>query len=309
MSRELKNEFAWSKTRDEVFRECLRKYWFQYYGFWGGWFENASKRAREIYILKQLQTRQMWAGDHVHRRIKHTLSDVRRGFEPKAVEKAVEATLEDMREDFKASRAGLYRQEPKRKCGLFEHEYKQDVPNEKWKENADHVALCVRNFYASEIFQRIRALPRESWLELEERSSFDLDGLKVYVQLDFAFREDSRIVIYDWKTGRADSGRNDLQLACYVLYAAQKWQVAPAQVTAVEFNLPSNQERRHEVDEGKLQSVKEHIRESAEEMLFPLTDPEHNKAEDEDAFEFTEDERACTRCNFVKVCPKFHQDG
>ena len=82
VGKELKNEFSWSKTRDEVFRECLRKYWFQYYGFWGGWYENAKPRVRQIYVLKQLQTRQMWAGDHVHRRIKHTLSDVRRGFEP-----------------------------------------------------------------------------------------------------------------------------------------------------------------------------------------------------------------------------------
>ena len=32
-----KNEFSWSKTRDETFKSCPRQYWFAYYGFWNGW--------------------------------------------------------------------------------------------------------------------------------------------------------------------------------------------------------------------------------------------------------------------------------
>lgn len=304
MGRELKNEFSWSKSRDETFRECLRKYYFQYYGFWGGWYENAKPRVRHIYILKQLQTRQMWGGDHVHRRIERILSDVRRGFELPAVEKSIEVTLQAMREDFKASRAKQYLKNPKKSCGLFEHEYAQQVPDEEWKKNADNVALCLRNFYASDVLKTIRGLPAAQWLELEERSSFALDGLKIFVQLDFAFRNENRIVIYDWKTGR-EPGHNEIQLACYVLYAVQKWKVTPSQVTAVEFHLPTATETRHEVDQEKLETIRTHIRDSAEEMLVPLTDPENNVAGDEDAFDFTEDDRACRRCNFLKVCPKW----
>ena len=52
MMTELKNEFSWSKTRDEIFRTCPRQYWFAYYGYWNGWHENASERTRKIYILK-----------------------------------------------------------------------------------------------------------------------------------------------------------------------------------------------------------------------------------------------------------------
>lgn len=305
MSRELKNEFSWSKSRDETFRECLRRYYFQYYGFWGGWFDNAKPRARQIYVLKQLQTRQMWAGDHVHRCIEKTLSAVRRGSEPPSADAAVERTLGEMREDFKQSRAGLYRQNPKKACGLFEHEYAQDVPNEEWKRNADHVANCIRTFYASDVFAEIRALPRENWLELEDRQTFLLDGLKVYVQLDFACRREGNIVIYDWKTGRADPGRNDVQLACYVLYAVDKWKVAPSNVSAVEFNLRENAQARHQLTDQQLAETRAHIHDSADEMLFPLTDPENNVAGDEDAFEFTENEAACRRCNFLKVCPRW----
>ena len=34
----LKNEFSWSKTWDEIFKIYPRQYWFGYYGFSsGGW--------------------------------------------------------------------------------------------------------------------------------------------------------------------------------------------------------------------------------------------------------------------------------
>ncbi len=52
---EIKNEFSWSKSRDEVFRTCPRQYWFAYYGYWNGWLENALERTRQIYILKNLK--------------------------------------------------------------------------------------------------------------------------------------------------------------------------------------------------------------------------------------------------------------
>jgi hypothetical protein len=51
MMTELKNEFSWSKTRDEVFKNCPRQYWFAYYGYWNGWLENAPERTRQIHIL------------------------------------------------------------------------------------------------------------------------------------------------------------------------------------------------------------------------------------------------------------------
>ncbi len=304
MSRELKNEFSWSKSRDGTFRECLRKYYFQYYGGWGGWLENADPRVRRIYVLKKLQTRQMWAGDHVHRRIQAVLNHFRQSLTPPTAEQAAEATLNEMRDDFKNSRSGLYRENPNKACGLFEHEYKVSLPDSAWKEVADHAALCIRNFYASEVFTKIKSLPPVDWLEIEELSSFVLDGLKVFVQLDFAFRDGNQVMIYDWKTGHSDSSQNDLQLACYILYAVDRWKVPPAQVSAVEFNLSSGKANARSLDEARIGEIKEYIRDSADEMLFPLSDPDTNTAQEE-SFDFTDDERVCRYCNFVKVCPKW----
>ena len=68
---EIRNEFFWSKSRDEVFQTCPRQYFFNYYGYWGGWEKIAPERTRQIYILKKLKNRQMWLGEKVHDCIKH----------------------------------------------------------------------------------------------------------------------------------------------------------------------------------------------------------------------------------------------
>jgi hypothetical protein len=56
-----KNEFSWSKTRDETFTPCPRQYWFAYYGFWNGWLKDPPERTRQIYVLKNYKDRQTWA--------------------------------------------------------------------------------------------------------------------------------------------------------------------------------------------------------------------------------------------------------
>src|SRR4026209_3054187 len=63
---DLANEFSWSRTRDNAFQECRRRYYYQYYGAWGGWDADSDPLVRRLYVLKQLATRQMWAGRPVH---------------------------------------------------------------------------------------------------------------------------------------------------------------------------------------------------------------------------------------------------
>ena len=47
--RPLENEFSWSISRARTFKDCPRKYWFHYYGSWGGWEPDADPEARELY--------------------------------------------------------------------------------------------------------------------------------------------------------------------------------------------------------------------------------------------------------------------
>ena len=214
-----KNEFSWSISRDRVFQICPRQYYFNYYGYWGGWEINAPQRVKQIYILKQLKNRFMWTGEKVHDCIKHSLTNLRRGISVLDVDQIIDITLNQMREEFRSSREKRYHIKPKT-CALFEHEYELTISDDDWKKTADNMEQCLRNFYASETFDMLKELPRKMWLEVEDFSSFNLDNTKIWAVLDCSFRtEDGGITIIDWKTGRSMSEDISMQLSCYAMYA------------------------------------------------------------------------------------------
>jgi len=144
--KEFKNEFSWSVSRDDTFRKCQRMYYYQYYGFWGGWDFAADKRTRTIYILKQLQNRQMWAGSKVHECIENTLNEIKAGIGKIDVEQKIETTLDLMRKEFLSSKNKKYLTNPKT-CALFEHEYGLEVSEEEWQSNADNVLNLESSFF------------------------------------------------------------------------------------------------------------------------------------------------------------------
>ena len=299
---ELTNEFSWSRSRDATFRECRRRYWFQYYGSWGGWAASADPQTREIYILKQLKSRQMWAGEVVHTCIQRSLTNLRAGIEPLPVETILSLALDQMRTEWKQSRERVYRARP-RTTGLFEHEYEVEVSDAEWRANAEHVASCLKTFYASDTYRFIRALPRERFLEIEDFSSFQLDGTRVHVKLDFACREGDRHHIFDWKTGRRDDEDNSIQLACYALYASERWGPAPDNVRTVEFNLARNALREYAVTSADIDRTRNYVRGSIRDMLALLRDPSGNDA-DRESCPLTTELWRCRTCSFKRLCDR-----
>lgn len=304
VSKELKNEFSWSKSRDETFFECARRYYYHYYGSWGGWERKAPPRTRRLYVLKQLKTRQMWAGGKVHDAIERLINETRDGLAVPTEDEVVQRAVQSMREEFKASRNRAYEQQPKRRTGLFEHAYNIDVPDHVWKQTADHVSACLGTFYGSDTFAAIRELPRADWLEVEELSSFPVGDIKVYVKLDFSCRQGDAVRILDWKTGRSDHADHTVQMACYALYAVNAWDVDPGRIEVVEFNLASNSLRPYKVTQEAIEETRDYIAASAGEMQIVLDDPDANTAT-EDNFALAEDEHTCRTCPFLEVCPKW----
>ena len=63
---DFRNEFSWSKSRDGLFRECPKKYYFHYYGSWGGWVASEDDKVKQIYYLKKLKSKELWLGSVVH---------------------------------------------------------------------------------------------------------------------------------------------------------------------------------------------------------------------------------------------------
>ena len=297
--RDLVNEFSWSRTRHGAFQECRRRYYYQYYGAWGGWDPAAAPATRALYVLKQLGTRQMWAGRLVHEAVERSLLALRMGH---ALSEAslVEDIVRQMREEWKGSRDAVYRESPKR-TGLFEHEYGVPVKDGEWQALRDHVVRCVRNFYRLPLFAEIKRTPTDRWILLEDIGSFPWEETRIVTAPDFGFwNTEDRLQLVDWKTGGNGDGAA-LQLGGYALYALEVLGVALPRVDLLEVNLREGRVSRHPWDEGSLDRVKDHIRLSVRSMKAYLKDAEKNVAEEDD-FEKAEDVRICRWCNFRGVC-------
>jgi hypothetical protein len=297
---DLVNEFSWSRSRDAAFQECRRKYYFHYYGAWGGWEAGADPITRRLYVLKQLATRQMWAGRAVHDAIEMALHVFREGRDV-PVEPFIADVIERMRGEWRSSRAGLYRDTPKT-LALFEHEYAVEIKREAWQALSRSVATCLRNFFRLELLARIRKTPPEHWSIEHWSKVFDFEGTAIWIAPDFGFwTDEGRLALVDWKTGASDPDATAFQLGCYAFYAHAVLGVEPARVDLYEANLRDPAVTPLRWDETRLEAIREQLRLSIRAMKAYLADAEANVAALDD-FERTEDLRICRWCNFRAVC-------
>jgi len=295
-----KNTFSWSVSRDAVFQECPRKYYFNYYGHWDGWQRDAAERTREIYVLKQLKNRAIWVGQIVHDCIARSLQNLSRGVPLLGIDEILSITINVMRRDFRDSKSGRYRENPKQYCGLFEHEYDVPVTDEQWKAAADDASMYLKTFYDSEHFAGLRETPPAAFLEVEKFSSIHLDAVKIRIKLDCATREGGDVVVWDWKTGKRewDPGLS-LQMGCYALYAREKYRTPLENVVTRRFDLYRGVVDEHRLTDRSLEEILAYIRGSIADMTA-LADTDNNTSEERFAKVARRD--VCRQCIFFKVC-------
>lgn len=284
-----------------MFQDCRRRYYYHYYGAWGGWEPSAPPEVRRLYVLKQLTGRQGWAGRLVHQAIEMALKALHAGQDiPEAW--LLDETVRRMREEWRFSKSGGYRERPKGDVALFEHEYGVEVTDQGWQVLREHVLRCLRNFYRLPLLREIRDTSPERWILIEDIRSFAFEGTPVWAAPDFAYWTTAdRLALVDWKTGSPDPDGTAVQLGGYALYARDILEVAPERVDLLEVNLREGAVSVHPWDEARLAEIRERLRLSIRSMKAWLRDPDGNVAALED-FERTEDLRLCRWCSFKAVC-------
>ena len=302
---DFKNNFSWSVSRDNLFRECKRKYYYNYYGSWGGWErDTADEVTRTLYVLKNLQNIHMWKGSTVHWEIERVLKELSTTGNLTEKEKSINRVSELMREAYRSSRDGAYwntKGSMKDVIALFEHEYKLDISNQRWRQNFDDTLMCIENFYNSEALKRIQKLPKESIISIESMTAAALSFTPetIFVKLDLAIETGDRIVIVDWKTGTGKS--DELQFKVYTLFANEEYDIPPDQITATEINLMENEIYNHNYSPRELLDAQNYIVKSIDGMKSMLADQDENIANMTD-FPRTDNQRICDSCNFKKIC-------
>ncbi len=300
---ELTNDFTWSKSRHEKFAECRRAYYYAYYGSWGGWGAPAGSEVRELYVLKQLSSRWQWAGSLVHDSLKQLLRRAQATGQFAPLEEVVARTRQRARAQWSASREKSYWRDRKPVGCLVEHEYGDPVTGEEWKRIFEEVvAGSLEGFYRSPAFARIRETPRTDWLTVDELDSFAFEGTKVWVAIDFAYRDrDGLVHVLDWKTGK-ERGVDQTQVGIYTIYAQGKWSLAPEQVVGGLVYLGAGgDEVAVRADPEALRGCEAKMRESIAGMKALLEDPAANRASLRQ-FPQLEDPASCRRCPFRRPC-------
>lgn len=299
---QLVNELVWSHSRARLFDDCLRAYWFCYYGSWGGWDAQAPPATRQTYVEKKLTRRPMWVGTVVHGIAEESLKRLING-RGWTVDEAVAAAGRRARGDIAGSESGSWLERPARRVGFAEHYYGEVVSPADWEASIAEIERQVRVLFGHRIFRRLHEVPGRI-LDVEELRRFRVGDADVYVALD-ALVDDSRggVVIIDWKTGEAhDDATIAAQLGVYGLYVTRELGVPEDRVKAMHVNLRYATGTTHPVGQAEIAAAREEIAGSVSRMRERLADVRGNVALAEVHPPIPEGERRCVRCNFRRVC-------
>ncbi len=295
---ELKSELTWSFSRDRLFRECRRAYYFNYYASWSGWDEKADLFVRKAYILKNIQNVDAWIGDIVHQLLKWIIEN-RRQKKIVTYEEAARKAKAMLRRTWEQSRSRAWMKKVKHNLNLFEHYYDREPSREELAPRLQKVVTSLHSFYDSGLLEKIDSLPRENILAVDVLDFFELEKVKIFAAPDFALR-DKGCVLYDWKTGKP-SDKDIQQLSCYVLYALEKWHVPQEEIKVVPVYLAEDNCSLSPVQPHSPAEMKEFILESIGQMRAVLYDPAVNKA-DPELCPKTEEPWRCKNCRFQEIC-------
>ncbi|HEY3281572.1 MAG TPA: PD-(D/E)XK nuclease family protein [Armatimonadota bacterium] len=297
---------SWSFSAQKRFETCPRSYFYR--RFWGHLPGDLKWRCFE---MRSLETMAAFRGKAVHSVIAGCLRSASRG-EPVDRDQARRRLAGALREGFGQSARGWWsnKQRPSElKIGqvtsLREHYYgwERDEVERAAGEAQRHARSCVDSLLDSDLWRAVSAAPESRWalIEGERPASFYLDGVLVYMKVDFAYW-DSAPTIVDWKTGKPGDGDRS-QLALYALYAQDQWGWDPLQVRLMPVYLhPTLQSDSFQAKADQLENVRQRVRRSFEEMQ--RLEPAPGCAADEALFPRTEDLKVCRWCTFQGACDR-----
>jgi hypothetical protein len=151
--------------------------------------------------------------------------------------------------------------------------------------------------------------PPASWLFPKEVSRkipwfVHKDNFAVYSVFDFLTKEEDKITIYDWKTGKRTSGEAAVaeQLMTYAAYAISKWSVEPESIKLFAVWVEDGSIQEVECDAWEIQRMERKWEEQQQDWKSKLGQVNGDADRLFDLFPMTNDQRTCARCAF-RSCP------
>lgn len=272
-----KKRFSWSKSRQGLLQECPLAYYYNYIARY-----ESGKEASSIASLLKLKKFYFFKGNLIHSAIRNQVTQhcLKRPISLEAAKNFVNLEFKNVSQAQNKYLSEAYNGFP------LEEEFLN-----KQKEDA----LSQINSFFSVIWHNYKSLQILSHERLE---SFLLEGFKVWAQPDLVTKNlEDKLIISDWKTGKAESASsdNDLQLSVYILWASIHFAVDIERIGAELVFLKTMQSFPTRRTREQIEDLKSYITGQARKMLA-------FKSKDE----FIPKPRfnLCKGCNFASICPE-----
>jgi len=295
-------QWSYSQSRANMFDECLRKYYYHYYGAHNGWkTDQADDMTVRLYRLKQLSNLYLVFGDLVHRMCESAVRSRDEGRDRPRVPFLEQTMRKLLNEAYLQSLdAEQWRQDPKNRVMLSEMYYGDDTLQERIGTIKDRISACVNSLYDTLTWEDL-ARASTQILEIEKWDTMMLHDTRVYVKMDLLYRRgNGNIVIVDWKTGKEEDFSD--QLLLYAAYVREHYRVPLEQIELrVEYLLNGTHKQYAAAQEDLARAV-EKVGRYIEEMKSCVADEYYNRPKDISFFTPMPSRRACRDCNFREVC-------
>lgn len=296
---ELINQLIWSGSRLSTYSECAKKYYYTYYGSWNGWKFDATDDQKELYLLKNLKIIQIITGSIVHEVVDTYLKAIKNNLsKPDAI-----SLFEKKFNDFlQISITKAYRQRPKL-GGIIEHEYNTELSQETINDEIEKGKTCLKNFLKSEQLKNILLVPSDNWMFSPGFCKCDVNGFEAFTMFDFAYEEDGKIIIIDFKTGKQESFEGNSQAQAYAYYFWKKYDKKPEDIVFLFWHLPSDEIIEKKFTLKTFEEFEDMVKKDMLLLQSKVDDLEENTTSEKN-FEQTQEIVYCRYCQFRRYCYK-----
>lgn len=296
-------QWSWSFSRNQMFKSCARRYYYNYYGSHNGWEFSAPPSAALAYRLKKLTSLYLVLGDALHKSAEHIVERVIAGHDVPSADFVEEEVRRQLRRVWTSSQKAqeLFMQRPNRVDMLHEFYYGMEISKQTIEKINLRATKVAKALVKSEIWEELRK-PDTELVSCEQFDTFPLNGTPIYAVPDVLYKTSAgQWVIVDWKTGEEVEENRD-QVALYALYVVKKHGVEVEAITArLEYlNLDTVESLNFTMNE--LEAVEHSAIQSMEEMQNLLLDPEVNKPMPKEKFALTDARGLCPWCNYYELC-------
>lgn len=297
-------EWSYSLTRDRVFQECLRKYYYHYYASHNGWLtESASELQIAAYRLKQLTNLYLHFGLSVHSICANAVTQWQKEGVVPSYATLNQRLRKMLNQAYLESRdKDAWRLRPNRRFMLAEMYYDGVLEQEEVAIIRERMRLCLENFLQSQTLMELTRGEAADIIEMEQLNSFVVHASKVYVSIDLLYRRpDGTWVIVDWKTGK-EAPHDEEQLVLYALYVKETYGVPLERLELKTEYLLTGDTRAFQVKGQDIEVTVEKIGKRMEQMKRCLDDADRNRPKPMSRFTPQPSPGKCRRCHFREIC-------